>query len=310
MDATRRLLLLALSATPAIALARRWPASGSPGTFEAEVRRLEGASGGRLGVALFDSGSGDRFAYRGDERFPMCSTFKLLLAAAVLRRTEQGKESLSRRIAVRPGALVSWSPFTEKRMGGEASVEELCAAAMTLSDNTAANLLLATIGGPAGIGAFARTLGDESTRLDRMETALNSATPGDLRDTTTPLAMLGNLRELLLGDEGYRTLQAASGMEAMDQIALESPQLILLDVSMPDMDGYAVATLLKADPKTNGIPIIMVTAHTGRGARVVGLHTGVEDYLTKPVDAPELLLKVRNLLRLRQNAELSAIREA
>jgi DNA-binding response OmpR family regulator len=114
----------------------------------------------------------------------------------------------------------------------------------------------------------------------------------------------------LLGDEGYRTLQAASGMEAMDQIALESPQLILLDVSMPDMDGYAVASLLKADPKTSGIPIIMVTAHTGRGARVVGLHTGVEDYLTKPVDAPELLLKVRNLLRLRQNAELSAIREA
>jgi beta-lactamase class A len=200
MDATRRLLLLALSATPAIALARRWPASGSPGTFEAEVRRLEGASGGRLGVALLDSGSGDRFAYRGDERFPMCSTFKLLLAAAVLRRTEQGKESLSRRIAVRPGALVSWSPFTEKRVGGEASVEELCAAAMTRSDNTAANLLLATIGGPAGIGAFARTLGDEFTRLDRMETALNSATPGDLRDTTTPLAMLGNLRELLLGD--------------------------------------------------------------------------------------------------------------
>jgi CheY-like chemotaxis protein len=114
----------------------------------------------------------------------------------------------------------------------------------------------------------------------------------------------------LLGDEGYRTLQAASGMEAMDQIALDCPQLILLDVSMPDMDGYAVATLLKADPKTNGIPIIMVTAHTGRGARVVGLHTGAEDYLTKPVDAPELLLKVRNLLRLRHNAELSKAREA
>jgi CheY-like chemotaxis protein len=102
----------------------------------------------------------------------------------------------------------------------------------------------------------------------------------------------------LLGQEGYRTLTAAGGMEAMDVIANDSPQLILLDVSMPDMDGYAVASLLKADPKTSGIPNIMVTAHTGRGARVVGLHTGAEDYLTKPVDAPELLLKVRNLLRL------------
>ncbi|MGH8028616.1 MAG: class A beta-lactamase, partial [Arenimonas sp.] len=84
----------------------------------------------------------------------------------------------------------------------------LCAAAMTQSDNTAANLLLATIGGPAGIGVFARTLGDADTRLDRMETELNSANPGDTRDTTTPQAMLGNLRDLLLGEalsEGSRT---------------------------------------------------------------------------------------------------------
>ena len=106
----------------------------------------------------------------------------------------------------------------------------------------------------------------------------------------------------LLGQEGYRTLTAASGMEAMDVIANDCPQLILLDISMPDMDGYAVASLLKADPKTSGIPIIMVTAHTGRGARVVGLNAGAEDYLTKPVDAPELLLKVRNLLRLSANS--------
>ena len=119
-----------------------------------------------------------------------------------------------------------------------------------------------------------------------------------------------DMLEAMLQQEGYRTTQASGGMEAMDLIAKEAPQLILLDVSMPDMDGYAVASLLKADPKTASIPIIMVTAHTGRGARVVGLHTGVEDYLTKPVDAPELLLKVRNLLRLRQNMELSAAREA
>ena len=102
----------------------------------------------------------------------------------------------------------------------------------------------------------------------------------------------------LLSQEGYRTLTAAGGMEAMDSIANDTPQLILLDVSMPDMDGYAVASLLKADPKTSHIPIVFVTAHAGRGARVVGLNAGAEDYLTKPVDAPELLLKVRNLLRL------------
>jgi DNA-binding response OmpR family regulator len=107
----------------------------------------------------------------------------------------------------------------------------------------------------------------------------------------------------MLEQEGYGTLTASGGMDAMDVIARNPPDLVLLDVSMPDMDGYAVASLLKADPKTAGIPIIMVTAHTGRGARVVGLHTGAEDYLTKPVDAPELLLKVRNLLRLRSSAE-------
>ena len=114
----------------------------------------------------------------------------------------------------------------------------------------------------------------------------------------------------MLEQEGYGTTQASGGMEAMDLIAREAPQLILLDVSMPDMDGYAVASLLKADPKTAAIPIIMVTAHTGRGARVVGLHAGVEEYLTKPVDAPELLLKVRNLLRLRQNVEIASARQA
>jgi len=104
-----------------------------------------------------------------------------------------------------------------------------------------------------------------------------------------------DMLEAMLQQEGYRTAQAARGMEAMDLIAREAPQLILLDVSMPDMDGYAVASLLKADPKTAGIPIIMVTAHTGRGARVVGLQTGAGEYLTKPVDPPDPPLKVPHL---------------
>ena len=200
MPATRRQLLCALLLLPALAFARGKPTAGGRSRLGQEVSRLERESGGRLGFAVLDTGSGMRFTHRGDERFPMCSTFKLLLVAATLARVERGEDALGRRVAVRKEDLVPWAPFTETRVGGEASVEELCAAAMTQSDNVAANLLLPAIGGPAGIGAYARTLGDVHTRLDRMETELNSALPGDERDTTTPLAMLGNLQALLLGE--------------------------------------------------------------------------------------------------------------
>ena len=201
MDPNRRLVASLLLALPVVSLAQpRTPSPSEHSDLEREVLRLEHESGGRLGVALLDTRSNTRFHHRGDERFPMCSTFKLLLAAAVLKRVDDGDEELSRRLPIRKQDLVTWAPFSETRVGADASIEELCAAAMTQSDNAAANLLLATIGGPAAIGVFARTLGDEQTRLDRMETELNSALPGDPRDTTTPLAMLGNLRELLLGD--------------------------------------------------------------------------------------------------------------
>jgi beta-lactamase class A len=200
MQSNRRALLAALLASPSLALARTIPPPAGPGMLAREISRLEVLSGGRLGFALLDSADGSRYQHRGNERFPMCSTFKLLLVAAVLRQVETGEETLARRIAVRKEDLVPWSPFSETRVGSEASVEELCAAAMTQSDNVAANLLLPLIGGPPGIGSFARTLGDDRTRLDRNETELNSAIPGDPRDTTTPLAMLGNLQALLLGD--------------------------------------------------------------------------------------------------------------
>jgi beta-lactamase class A len=201
MDRNRRLFTSLLLSLPALALADSstpLPLVSSP--LEQEVLRLERESGGRLGVAVFDSQTDTRFQHRGDERFPMCSTFKLLLVAAILQRIDSGEDSLARRLPVRKQDLLSWAPFSETRVGGDASVEELCAAAMTQSDNTAANLLLPAIGGPPGIGRFARTLGDTHTRLDRTETELNSAIADDPRDTTTPLAMLGNLRALMLDD--------------------------------------------------------------------------------------------------------------
>ena len=108
--------------------------------------------------------------------------------------------------------------------------------------------------------------------------------------------------EVLLQAEGYLTTTASNGRSALSSIARNKPDLILLDVTMPGMDGYELASLIKSDPLTAGIPIVMVTGFTGRGARVVGLNAGAEDILSKPVDAAELSLKVRNLLRLRASA--------
>lgn len=104
--------------------------------------------------------------------------------------------------------------------------------------------------------------------------------------------------EHLLQTEGYDTVTADRGKQALLLVLDRAPDLILLDVTMPDMDGFSVASMLKGDPATARIPIIMVSAHTGRGALMVGLSTGVESYLTKPVDPAELALNVRNLLRL------------
>jgi len=167
-----------------------------------QIAALEKLSGGRLGVAVIDTASNSRFHWRGDERFPLCSTFKFILAAAVLQRVERGQERLDRLIPVYSADLLSNSPVSETFVGKSgASVAKLCEANIIWSDNTAANLLLATIGGPAGLTQFIRGLDDAITRLDRNEPKLGECTPGDLRDTTTPLAMLGTMRRLLISED-------------------------------------------------------------------------------------------------------------
>ena len=176
------------------------PSHAQASRFQQQLRQLETNSGGRLGVSVLDTHSGLAYAYRGDERFPMCSTFKFLAAALVLVRVDQGQEQLSRRIAVQASDIVPYSPITQPRVGGvPMTVAELCEAAVTVSDNAAANLLLKTFGGPQGLTAYARSLGDEFTRLDRIEPDLNEATPGDPRDTTTPDAMLKTIQKIVLG---------------------------------------------------------------------------------------------------------------
>lgn len=198
----RRFTTAAAAALAAAALARAQPARAEGAAADALARRLtaiERALGGRLGVAAIEDGMGRGWTHRAGERFPLCSVFKALACGAVLAGVDAGQERLARRVAVRRDDLVPHSPVTEGRVGSGMTLGELCAAAMTRSDNTAGNLILGRLGGPAGLTAFARSLGDAATRLDRWETALNEAAPGDPRDTTTPAAMAADLRALALG---------------------------------------------------------------------------------------------------------------
>ena len=196
----------------ALALAGAWPVAQALGRDEPAQKNLgreatrrwdeiEASVGGRLGVAVLDTATGELAGHRLDERFPMCSTFKFLAAALVLARVDAGQERLDRRVVVTRADLLKYAPVTSKHVGGAGmTVAELCEAAITVSDNTAANLLLASAGGPAGVTAFARRIGDDATRLDRTEPTLNEAIPGDPRDTSTPRAMAQTLRKVMLGD--------------------------------------------------------------------------------------------------------------
>jgi beta-lactamase class A len=159
----------------------------------------EPASGGRLGVAVLQDGRME--GHRLDERFPMCSTFKWLAAACVLHRVDLGLERLDRRVDYGADVLQPHSPLTAPHAGrGGMTMGQLCEAAITVSDNAAGNLLLASFGGPQALTTYARGLGDEVTRLDRWEIKLNEALPGDPRDTTSPRAMAQLLHACLVGD--------------------------------------------------------------------------------------------------------------
>jgi beta-lactamase class A len=179
------------------------------GPFHDRVAALEAAAQCRLGVHIIDTATGREHGHRPDERFMMLSSFKLLASALVLARAEQGLDSLQRRIRYTREDLVPWSPVTEKHVGGDGlSLAQLCEATITTSDNTAANLILASYGGPGALTAYARSLGDTVTRLDRTEPELNLPSGAAMLDTTTPRAMTQTLQKLLVGDALAATSRA------------------------------------------------------------------------------------------------------
>jgi beta-lactamase class A len=195
---TRRAVLVRSLLAPWSRQALQPPAATDAATLR--LARLEREYGGRLGVAALDLATNNRITHRADERFAMCSTFKLLAAAFALARVDRGEERLERRVTFSKDTLVAYSPVTEKRVATGMTIAELCHATMTISDNTAGNLLLSSFGGPARLTAYVRSLGDAVTRLDRIEPDLNDVSPGDPRDTTSPAAMLQTVRRLVVED--------------------------------------------------------------------------------------------------------------
>ena len=194
----RRASLVGIAAVM-VARARSVHAAAGLGMLPSAFARIEAGQVGRLGVAVLDTGTGEQAGHRATERFPLGSTYKLLAAAAMLARVDAGLDRLDRSVRYTADQLVTYSPVTAAHVEEGLSLAAVCDAAITYSDNTAGNLLLAALNGPAGLTAYLRGIGDAVTRLDRTEPTVNEASPGDERDTTSPAAMLADIMALTEG---------------------------------------------------------------------------------------------------------------
>ncbi|HHH1777080.1 TPA: class A beta-lactamase BlaA [Yersinia enterocolitica] len=196
----RRSLLLAGITLPLVNFALPAWANALPASVDKQLAELERNANGRLGVAMINTGNGTKILYRAAQRFPFCSTFKFMLAAAVLDQSQSQPNLLNKHINYHESDLLSYAPITRKNLAHGMTVSELCAATIQYSDNTAANFLIKELGGLAAVNQFARSIGDQMFRLDRWEPDLNTARPNDPRDTTTPAAMAASMNKLVLGD--------------------------------------------------------------------------------------------------------------
>ena len=169
-------------------------------SIQKKLAELEASSGERIGVSAINTATNTRIQYRAKERFPFCSTSKVMGVSAILKQSMADSHFLQQKVTYKKEDLVAYSPITKKHLADGMTISELCAAAITQSDNTAMNLLIKKLGGPEAVTAFAHSIGDHTFRLDRWEPQLNSAIPDDLRDTSTPAAMEKSLQQLALGD--------------------------------------------------------------------------------------------------------------
>lgn len=242
------------------------PVIASPRLAPEQAKLAEQQLHARAGFAELDLATGAlRDSYRSGERFPMMSTYKVLLCGAVLARIDSGRERPERRIMYRQQDLEKYSPVTEQHLSEGMTIAGLCDAAITMSDNTAANLLLSSIGGPQALTRFLRQTGDPMTRLDRQEPELNEALPGDPRDTTTPEAMAQTLRNLLTG----KILTAASQQQLLHWMIADQVAGPLLRKVLPA--GWFIAD--KSGAGEHGSRgIIAVTGPAGKPSHIVVIY--------------------------------------
>src|SRR5262245_56261843 len=240
---------------------------GSTSDLPDRILSIEQRAGARIGVAALDTGSGKHLDYRSEQRFPMCSTFKFLAAAAVLKRVDDGQGKLDRFIPYGAKDILEYAPVTKAHLNdGGMTLAALCAAAIEQSDNTAGNLLVDTIGGPVGLTNFARSFGDEMTRLDRKESDLNSVTPGDEHETTNPSEMRGDMQRLLLGN----VLSESSQNQLEDWLRHNETGTLMVRGGVPKTWKVGDKTGRCGNGETNDIAIIRPP---GRAAILVAIYS-------------------------------------
>jgi beta-lactamase class A len=207
------------------------PPDQSPaGRLAAELRLIEAVAGGTLGVTLFNTVTGQSIVINQDQRFGMASTFKLSLAAMLLQRHAAGTVDADRRVTWSEAEMVPYAPFTRERIAAGATLRELARATQITSDNPAANILMRELGGPAALTAFWRSIGDEVSRLDRIEPELNLVPPAEFRDTTTPAAMARTVAKIVYGD----VLPDAARAELKDWMVATTTGLTRVRAGLPE----------------------------------------------------------------------------
>ena len=211
------------------------PANSSPDLIVNSIKEVEQNLGAKVGVSIYSVSDGYLWHYNGDSRFPLMSTFKTLACAKLLHDVETAKLSIDRSVKIEEQDLIAWSPITEKLVGESFSLKQACTAAMVMSDNTAANIVLDGISGPSELTLFMKELGDEVTRLDRIEPHLNEARSGDERDTTTPNAIVKSLGKLLYGEK----LSSGSKEQLIEWMAGNKVSDSLLRSVLPE--GWSIA---------------------------------------------------------------------